>query len=75
MSDTDTPIIPSPNKVLASGNSLTRFRYAFTSLNVFNLSNGRRQIEVNDDGKVVIFDLPADAAKHLARLLLEDAAS
>lgn len=60
---------PTPNTLYASGNGLTRYRAAFTSLAVFARPDNGRRIEVNDDGRMVIFDLDATQAAGLAGLL------
>jgi hypothetical protein len=69
MSDTDTPIMPSPNVIYASENSFSRFRHAFTTLQVFKLRDNGRRLEIGDDGHLTVFDLSADHAATLAALL------
>ena len=69
MSDTETPIMPSPNTIYASGNSLSKFRHAFTTLYVFKRADHGRRVEVNDDGHIITLDLTADQALALAKLL------
>jgi hypothetical protein len=61
--------MPLPDQVRASGNSFARFRYAFTTLHVFDLKDDGRRIEINDDGHITVFDLSADQAGNLADLL------
>jgi hypothetical protein len=50
-------------------NGVSRYRAALTSFYVDDAGDGRRRIEIDDDGNRVIFDLSADQAKHLAYLL------
>lgn len=69
MSDTETPIIATPDKLYASANSLARYRQAFTTLQVFKTTQDGRRIEINDDGHVVLFDLSPAQAQDLAALL------
>jgi hypothetical protein len=69
MSDTEMPIMPSPNTIYASGNSLARFRHAFTTIQVFDRADQGRRLEVNDDGHIITFDLSAEQAFGLASLL------
>lgn len=69
MSDTETPIMLTPDRIYASGNSLVHYRQAFTSLHVFDLKDGGRRVEINDDGRIIIFDLSHEQALTLANLL------
>ena len=70
MSDMETGIMPAPHVVYASGNSLGRYRPAFTSVNVNDGPAGGKRLEVNDDGRIIRFDLNPEQAKLLADLLL-----
>jgi hypothetical protein len=69
MSDTDKPIMPSPNQIHASHNALARYRMVFTTLHVFRLAENGRRLEINDDGRIIVFDLSAGQAEALAGLL------
>lgn len=73
MSETETKC-PPPHALAAMDNGLARYRPALTALYVDALPDGRRRIEVDDDGRKVIFDLSPDLAKHLAGLLHSEAA-
>ncbi|WP_438278114.1 hypothetical protein [Nitrobacter sp.] len=71
MSETETPIMPPPDVVHAGGNSLARYRLAFTTLQVFSLREDGRRIEISDGGHDIVFDLDSAQARHLAALLSE----
>jgi hypothetical protein len=71
MSETETPIIPPPDVVQTSGNSLARYRLAFTTLQVFSLGEDGRRLQISDDGHDIVFDLDSAQARHLAALLSE----
>lgn len=75
MSDTEIPIMPAPDKVHFSANSLMRYRHAFTALHVFKLADAGRRLEVNDDGRIICFDLDRDQSAALAELLTGDGQS
>jgi hypothetical protein len=66
----DRALIPAPDVIVANGNSFTRYRAAFTSLQIFERAADGRRIEIDDDGHHTIFDLSADQAKHLSNLLV-----
>lgn len=66
----DKALMPTPDVIYASGNALTRYRAAFTSLQVFQCATNGRRIEINDDGHRIVFELSAAQAKDLASLLM-----
>lgn len=68
MSDTES--MPAPHTLLPSEAGYLRYRPAFTSVRVDPSKNGGRRLTVNDDGHIVTFDLSAEQAESLARLLL-----
>jgi hypothetical protein len=70
LSMSDKALIPAPDVLRTEGNVLLRYRAAFTSLTVLDRADKGRRIEVNDDGHVIVFDLDADQAAHLADLLV-----
>lgn len=69
MSATEMPTMPAPDVVHADGRSFGRYRNAFTTLQVFDLGDNGRRLEINDDGHRVSFDLDAGQAAHPAGLL------
>ena len=66
----DKVLMQPPNVLVADGSAFMRYRPAFTSLHVFDRTDCGRRIEVNEDGHVIIFDLTAQEARHLASLLI-----
>ena len=75
MSETDIPIMPSPSEIYPNGDiGFIRYRPAFTSLSVQKRPKNGRKLSVNDDGRIVTFDLNAGQAEVLSSMLRGDPA-
>lgn len=65
----DSAPTPAPDVLHPGVAGYLRYRPAFTSVRVDPSKNGGRRLTVNDDGRIVTFDLSAEQAEFLARLL------